>query len=229
MVVRIKRHPAGREEFNVDMEPKATLLELLIKLKEEEDPTLTFRSMCRAGICGTCAVKVNGKPVLACSVRVENLGEELFIEPLEGYRIIKDLAVEHETIYERLRLAKVWLMPAQEYEVLPHHLERVSRSHECILCGICDSVCPVLQTGSSFGGPLVLTRLYKHLYDPRNIKQDLENLFGLNPQLCTHCMNCSYACPKRLMPEAHIREEELLLVDKGLLRKESGGFEFLGF
>ncbi|MEJ7622175.1 MAG: 2Fe-2S iron-sulfur cluster-binding protein [Aquificaceae bacterium] len=230
MKVRIKRHPKGVEEFEVEVSQKITLLELLYKVKEELDPTLAFRSMCRAGICGTCAVKLNGKPVLACSTWVS--GEDLLVEPIDRFSVIKDLVVDHESIVKRLKDYSLWLRIGEGTISLQEDINRkTSRSWECILCGICDSVCPVLSESGLFGGPLTLTRLYKYLHDPRNAQQEttLKTLQNLKPELCTHCMNCSYACPKRLMPEGLIREEENLLVEKGLLQRQVGGFDFLSF
>ncbi|WPM31838.1 2Fe-2S iron-sulfur cluster-binding protein [Hydrogenobacter sp. T-2] len=230
MKVRIKRHPKGVEEFEVEVSQKITLLELLYKVKEELDPTLAFRSMCRAGICGTCAVKLNGKPVLACSTWVS--GEDILVEPIDRFSVIKDLVVENESMEKKLKVAKIWLRVGKEGISLHEEVNRkTSRSWDCILCGVCDSVCPVLSESELFGGPLSLTRLYKYLHDPRNMDYEatLKTLQNLKPELCTHCMNCSYACPKRLMPEGLIREEENLLVEKGLLQRQVGGFDFLSF
>ncbi len=228
MKVRIKRYPEGNEEFDLTLSEPITLLELLYRLREDLDPSLAFRSMCRAGICGTCAVRLNGKPVLACSTWIRE--GDILIEPLEGFPVIRDLVVDHEGIQARLREHKVWLTTREEQvEVREETNRQTSRSWECILCGVCDSVCPVLMSGGLFGGPLTLTRLYKHLHDPRNAQKDLKDLQNLRPDLCTHCMNCSLACPKRLMPEGLIREEENLLVEKGLLQRQVGGFDFLSF
>ncbi len=230
MKVIIKRYPKGVEKFEIEVSQNITLLELLYKVREELDPTLAFRSMCRAGICGTCAVKLNGKPVLACSTWVS--GEEVIVEPIDRFSVIKDLVVDHEGIGERLKISNVWLQVCEEGISLQEDVNRkTSRSWECILCGVCDSVCPVLSESGLFGGPLILTRLYKHLYDPRNADHEttLKTLQNLKPELCTHCMNCSYACPKRLMPEGLIKEKKNLLIEKGLLQRQVEGFDFLSF
>ena len=232
MKVRIRRYPFGKEEFEVQISPKATLLELLNHIKENYDESLSFRSMCRAGICGTCAVRVNSKTVLACSTRLDGLGDTIEIEPLNGYRVIRDLVVDHEDIYSKLKRHRIWLEPFERSMPIKEGVNTViSRSHECILCGICDAVCPVLLVEPSFGGPLTLTRYYKLIYDPRNkeVEKKIEYLTKLNPQLCTHCMNCSYACPKRLMPEGLIKKEEEVLVERGLIQKPTGGLDFLNF
>nr|BAL53659.1 fumarate reductase iron-sulfur subunit [uncultured Aquificae bacterium] len=222
----------GYIPFSLQLPENATLLDMLIKIKEDMDQSLSFRSMCRAGVCGTCAIKVNGKPVLACSTKVSIFGEELTIEPIDQFSVIKDLVVDHEGIYSKLRLWKVWMTSFEE-NIRFHQetLRKVEKSHECILCGVCDSVCPVFTISQDFGGPLLLTRYQKLVFDPRNAERDekLQTLKSINPQLCTHCMNCSFACPKKLMPEALIKEEENLLYQKGILQKPEGGFEFLSF
>ncbi|MFN7065331.1 MAG: succinate dehydrogenase/fumarate reductase iron-sulfur subunit [Aquificaceae bacterium] len=231
MKIRIKRHPFGEEEFRLDLLENLTLLDLLQRIKEEKDPTLTFRSMCRAGVCGTCAIKLDGKPALACSTWIPYEREEVLVEPIDGYRVIRDLVVDHEGLVSRLRDSEVWLYPLEKWIGVKEGVnQKTSRSWECILCGICDSVCPVMPIAPYFGGPLVLTRLYKHLFDPRNAKEErsFEVLKLLNPSLCTHCMNCSYTCPKRLMPELLIKQEEESLLEKGLLQKQTG-FDFLSF
>ncbi|MFN3870941.1 MAG: succinate dehydrogenase/fumarate reductase iron-sulfur subunit [Aquificaceae bacterium] len=230
MKLKIRRYPEGKEEFEIFTDKALTLLDLLQKAKEE-DPTLAFRSMCRAGICGTCGVKLGGKPVLACSTWIDPWEEIVIVEPLDGYEIIRDLVVEHEGMVLRLKRYKVWLHSLENNVKVSEEINRkTSKSWECILCGICDSLCPVLSVDNSFGGPLLLTRIHKYLFDPRNAKQDmsLESLREMKSNLCTHCMNCSYVCPKRLMPEFLIKQEDSLLLEKGLVQKESG-FDFLSF
>ncbi len=231
--VRIKLNRENFKDYvsySLEISKNATLLDMLVKIKEEMDQSLAFRSMCRAGICGTCAIKVNGKPVLACSTKVFVFGEEITVEPIDNVIVIKDLVVDHESLYNRLKLWKVWYDAGEKnLKVSEETIKRIERSHECILCGICDSVCPVLTTGTHFGGPLLLTRYYKLLFDPRNAQDRTQNIKSLNPDLCTHCMSCSFACPKKLMPEALIKEEEKLLQEKGIIKKREEDFGFLGF
>ncbi|MCX8075671.1 MAG: 2Fe-2S iron-sulfur cluster-binding protein [Aquificaceae bacterium] len=227
MRVKVRRHLNQWQEFEIDVRGKLTLLELLNRIKEDLDPSLTFRSMCRSGVCGTCAVKLSGKHVLACSTWIFQ-EQEITVEPIDGYEVIRDLVVDQGQVHQMLREAGVWLKP---YEANAKAKWENSRSWDCILCGVCDSVCPVLKTPSSFGGPLALTRIHKHLLDQRNADRQstLNSLLTLKPGLCTHCMNCSYACPKMLMPEALIKEEENVLIMEGLIQKRSIGFDFLNF
>lgn len=233
--VRIKLNRENFKDYasySLELNRNSTLLDMLVKIKEELDQNLAFRSMCRAGICGTCAIKVNGRPVLACSTKAFVFGEEITVEPIDKVSVIKDLVVDHGSLYSKLKLWKVWYNAGEKNtKVSASALKRIEKSHECILCGICDSVCPVLTASSNFGGPTLLTRYYKLVFDIRNttLEEKTQSLKDLNPQLCTHCMNCSFACPKKLMPETLIKEEEKLLQEKGIIKKEEGNFEFLEF
>ncbi|ADC90031.1 succinate dehydrogenase and fumarate reductase iron-sulfur protein [Thermocrinis albus DSM 14484] len=216
--------------FSVPSSSHMTLLDALWYIKENADPTISFRSMCRAGVCGTCGVKANGKPVLACSVDISSFGGRVRVEPLDGLRVIRDLVVDHEALVERLRRNRVWMVPTSENKPLPPSLfRRLERGYECIMCGLCDSVCPVLIQNNSFGGPMAFAKAYPILLDPRN-KDPRWQALALKENLinaCTHCKNCSLACPKSVMPEALISLEENYLVSLGLLeknRQEDFGF-----
>ncbi len=233
MKVKLRRYREGKfetHEYELEFEGKPTVLEVLNRIKEELDPSLSFRAMCRASICGTCAVKVNGEHRLACNTRVE--GDEVLIEPADGYQPIKDLVVSHESLYEGLRSAKVWFAPREEnLKLMPEELRKTSRAWDCILCGICNSVCPPLLEGQDFGGPSLFTKVYTVLEDPRDMRGEerLVELMPLNVQSCVHCSNCNLFCPKGCMPERWITIIEGKLVQKGYIQKKSEDFGFLGF
>ncbi len=232
MKVKIKRFREGEfriEEYEVDADERNTVLDVLIKIKEEKDPTLSFRAMCRSSICGTCAVKINGVPKLACNTRVE--GDEILIEPLND-RVIKDLVVEHDSIYEKLKSNRVWIIPEEKNKnISPQDIKLIEKARDCILCGICDASCPPLLEGVNFGGPLLFTRLYGVIEDKRNRASGelLKTAANLNIRGCVHCSNCNIYCPKGCMPERWITVLENKLVQKGLLEKKTDDFGFLGF
>ncbi|SHK46652.1 succinate dehydrogenase/fumarate reductase iron-sulfur subunit [Thermocrinis minervae] len=211
--VLIKR-AEGYQPYTVEVYKGMTILDLLNAIKEK-DPTLSYRHFCRAGVCGTCAVRVNSKPVLACSTKVEGLDTPIKIEPLYNFPVIKDLVVDHEPLIDRVKglFSRNGLVDQDEWTY---------RSYECILCGVCDEVCPVLAESHAFGGPMYFLRAYKHI---KEVYPSLKEKFI---QLCTHCNNCSLACPKRLFPETAIRKEENYLQELGLLPKPAG-FDFLSF
>lgn len=216
-------------EFEVEAEERPTVLEILQKVKEI-DPTLSFRAMCRASICGTCAVKVNGEHRLACNTRVS--GDEVLIEPVDGPPPIRDLVVSHEGIFESMRKSKVWLVPREEnLRLTPSQLTRTSKAWDCILCGICNNVCSPLIEGKDFGGPALTTKIYSIEEDPRDAlgEERLKDVFRLNLQNCVHCGNCNLFCPKGCMPEKWITVLEGKLVQKGYIQKKMEDFGFLGF
>jgi len=227
---RFREDAFETEEYSVEGAQGLTVLELLYRIREELDPTLSFRAMCRSSVCGTCAVKVNGEHRLACSTRVK--GEEVLIEPVDGAVPIRDLVVSQEEIPDRLRGAKAWVVPSRgEVRVTPADVKRLSRPRDCILCGICDSVCPPLLEGRSFGGPLLLTRLYSVMTDPRDGEGEerLRGIAELNVQACVHCGNCNLYCPRSCMPERWITLTEGRLLQKGYIQKKEEDFGFLGF
>ncbi len=232
MEVRVKvRRAHTVSEYRVEAQESSTVLDLLNFIKENMDPTLSYRSMCRAGVCGTCAVMVNSKPILACSTKALELGRELLIEPLQGFEVIRDLVVDHARLVERIR--GIRLEPtSKNREVFPQELVKMERSWECILCGACDAVCPVLSESPSFGGPMAFIRAYKHIHDPRNSQPRtiLALIKDRYINLCTHCRNCSLTCPRLLYPELAIAQEESILISEGLLEKPTQtDFGFLGF
>ena len=217
------------KEFEVEAGENPTVLEILQKIKEI-DPTLSFRAMCRASICGTCAVKVNGEHKLACNTKVK--GDEVLIEPVDGSVPIRDLVVSHEEMFFSMKRNRVWLLPREENTRLtPVQIARTSNASDCILCGICNSVCPPLVEGKDFGGPALITKIYSIEEDPRDAlgEERLKDILGLNLQNCVHCSNCNIFCPKGCMPEKWISILEGKLTRKGYLQKKVEDFGFLGF
>lgn len=197
MKVSIRRFSEGSfrvDHFELEVSGNPTILELLIKIKEEHDPTLSFRAMCRASVCGTCGVKVNGENRLACTTRVE--GEEVLIEPLDNHTPIKDLVVAQDSIPDLLKRYKLWVEPKEEVNVSKGDIGKISRARDCILCGICNGVCPPMAEGKPFAGPLAFTRLYAVMEDPRDRagRERLSVATSMRPQECVHCSNCTLFC-----------------------------------
>ncbi|NPA33024.1 MAG: succinate dehydrogenase/fumarate reductase iron-sulfur subunit [Aquificae bacterium] len=231
MKVRLGRYREGGfvyEDYELDAEGK-TVLEILQDIKERIDPTLSFRAFCRAGICGTCAVKVNGQHKLACRTRVWG---DITVEPVDIAKPIRDLVVEHETMHQKLREGKVWFDPLPtNIPLKPDELRTTQRSWDCILCGICNWVCPALAQDGSFGLASTFTKAYGVIFDKRNANREekLRAVAGLNPHLCTHCKNCTFACPNDCNPELLIKLIEGELVKEGLIQRKEQDFGFLGF
>ncbi len=224
MRVSVKRFKDGEFEvhsFELESKGNPTILEILTEIKERHDPTLSFRAMCRSSICGTCGVRVNGRSVLACTERVT--GDEILIEPLEGFEPIRDLVVSHEEIFSSLRRAGVWRgskeSPAPPFGSL--------QAQNCILCGICNSVCPPILEGKNFGGPLLFTKFYAVRGEEASGGLGLEGIKEENIKGCVHCSNCNLSCPKGCMPERWITILEASMVRMGYIQKEAQDFGFL--
>ncbi len=232
MKVKLKRFTGEgyiTDVFEVEAGDNPTVLEILYRIREEIDPSLSFRAMCRAGICGTCAVKVNGEHKLACNTKVS--GDEVLIEPVDSSIPIKDLVVFQDVLFEKLKEGRVWLVPKKDIKLLPEDLKKTSKAWDCILCGICNNVCPPLAEGKDFGGPAFFTKFYSISEDPRDkIGEDrLKDLIPFNIQSCVHCSNCNIYCPKGCMPERWITLLEGRLTQKGYIQKKTEDFGFLGF
>jgi len=184
MHLSIRRHQEGKsydETFDVASLKVTTLLAALYEIKAKLDPTLTFDAGCRSGICGACAVRVNGREVLACSHTPAD-GDR--IEPLQYHPVQRDLKVDHSKALQTLDAAlpfKKKESPSDSHQnhspftihhpsvppLSPKEEERFRRQSDCILCDSCYSVCPVLAVNPDFLGPFALTRALRYIEDPR--------------------------------------------------------------
>ncbi len=214
--LKVKRQTPGEEayfqSYEVPYEEGMTLLSALQKIKEEIDPSLTFRHFCRAGICGTCAVMVNGFPKLACKEQVLPyvlFGEELVVEPLSNFKVIRDLAVDKEEVLRKVKGLHLWIKEkSQDVRIDPELSRRIENSADCILCFACQSYCPqVLE--EKYAGPLFFAKLYRFYIDPRDEEKSLRSAQAVvegNLYHCLSCNKCNNVCPKEVEPATLIRE-----------------------
>ncbi len=208
--VRVKRDK-GYSTYEVDYKEGMTVLSLLNYIKENIDESLSFRHFCRAGICGTCAVKVMGFPKLACKEPVIDhilLKDEIVIEPLDKFEVIKDLVVDHEDIVEKGKKYRTWLNPKDENIPVDKDTEdEIEKSADCILCLACQSYCPqVLE--DKYAGPLYFAKMYRYLIDPREYDENrydeaIKEGFIYH---CLSCNKCNNVCPKEVEPATLIRK-----------------------
>jgi len=180
-----------------------TLLKALFHIKQKEDNTLTFSSSCRSGVCGTCAVRVNGKEVLACSY---NFQEDDLVEPLAYHEIQRDLKVNKQKVRETLKTSTAWLQKYQKTEISEKQVQVTEKQSDCILCDSCYSSCPVLEVNPNFIGPFALTRAYRYTADPRegDIQAIVDNIQSNGIWDCTLCGNCTEVCPQGIDPKMDI-------------------------
>ncbi|RMH79422.1 MAG: succinate dehydrogenase/fumarate reductase iron-sulfur subunit [Acidobacteria bacterium] len=214
--LRIKRQEkdldAYYQSFEVPYQEGMTLLSALQKIKEDTDQSLAFRHFCRAGICGTCAVMVNGFPKLACKEQVLPyvlFGEELVVEPLKNFEVIKDLVVDHERAIDRMKRLQLWIKEFQgDPRIPPYISSKIEGSADCILCFACQSYCPqVLE--ERYAGPLFFAKFYRFYSDPREDRKELRSIQAVkegNLYHCLSCNKCNNVCPKEVQPATLIRE-----------------------
>ena len=213
------------DTFEIDLDNCGPMvLDALIKIKNEIDPTLTFRRSCREGICGSCSMNMNGKNGLACTTSMEELLGEVRITPLPHMDVVKDLVPDFTHFYAQYASIRPWLQtvtPApsgKERLQSPEQREKLDGLYECILCACCSTACPSYWWNSDkFLGPAILLQAYRWLADSRDEMtgerlDQLEDPFRL--YRCHTIMNCANACPKGLNPAKAIAETKKLMVER---------------
>ena len=219
--------------YDVPQTPRTTVLDGLLHIQRHHDRTLSFRYACRAAMCGTCGVRVNGVERLACSTRLEAVpGRDVVVEPLRHLPVIRDLMVDFEPFFEAWRTVKPSFMPVPALQptsdktpgpavIAPDSRERtvIDRHRECISCGICFSACDVVSINPGFLGPAAITRSFCLVMDSRD-RGGEERLDVLNRESgCWRChthTTCSELCPKGLDPTLAIEEVKRLLAGRAL-------------
>ncbi len=230
MKITIKRYHPHFDPPSIDMEYEVpenmTLLEALHHIKQTKDRTLSFASMCRSGVCGSCAVKVNGKEQLACEYRAQD-GD--YIEPLSVVEVIRDLIVDFNASLDTLQRASAY--PLQMHSGMSEDEERlVERQSDCILCHSCYSSCPVFETKSSFLGPFALTRAYRYVVDSREEEKraHIDAVIENGIWDCTLCGNCTEVCPQGIDPKSDILMLQSMASRFGYVNPNLSGFGSFG-
>ncbi len=201
------------------------ILDAIIKIKNEIDATLTFRRSCREGICGSCAMNIDGTNTLACLKGIDEVSGAVNIYPLPHLPVVKDLVPDMGQFYAQHRSIEPWLKttsPEPEKEWLQSHEDRVKLDglYECILCACCQTSCPSYWwNGERYLGPAVLLQAYRWVIDSRDEATGerldaLEDPFRL--YRCHTILNCTKACPKNLNPGKAIAELKKMMVERQL-------------
>ena len=212
------------DSFGVDLDSCGPMvLDALIKIKSEQDPSLTFRRSCREGICGSCSMNMGGRNGLACTTAIEDLGGEIRITPLPHMDVIKDLVPDFTHFYRQYASIQPWLKtksaaPSGERLQSPEDRAKLDGLYECILCACCSTSCPSYWWNSDkFLGPAILLQAYRWLADSRDEAADerlaqLDDAFRL--YRCHTIMNCANACPKGLNPAKAIAETKKMELER---------------
>ncbi len=219
------------DEHTVEMPETQSVLDAILKVRDETDGSIGIRCSCQQAICGSCGVRMNGKPGLACNTHLEEAAQRghatgwnppregqreavIEVEPMGNMPVIRDLIVDMDEVHwKKIQRVTPWLInkepiPEREY-VVPHEaMVDVTQTMACIQCGACVSDCLSMEVDPQFIGPAALAKAYRFVGDPRDA-QHHERLRDLSEDPhgiydCTHCFNCIDACPKGVDPMSQI-------------------------
>jgi len=206
------------QEYEVPSEEDSTVLEALYLVKNRVDHGIAFRASCRMSSCGSCGMKINGRPRLACETRVSELrGGAITLQPMDNFLIVRDLVVDLEPFFSRHAALMPGLErkdtveqegPTGEYLMTQGQLDSLVQFTYCIKCGLCSSACPTGATDSKFPGPQALAQEYRYLEDPRD--EGAEKRLDLVDKdhgvwRCHFAGTCSAVCPKGVDPALGIQ------------------------
>ena len=195
------------KEYVVEVEPTDRVLDALNSIKWYSDGSLTYRRSCAHGVCGSDAMRINGVNRLACKVLMRDVGERVTIEPLIGFKVIKDLVVDMEAFFAQFRSVLPYLIndeePAGGRERLQsiEQRERFDDTTKCILCAACTTSCPSYWADDNFVGPAAIVNAHRFIFDSRD-NGAAERLDKLNERegvwRCRTVFNCTEACPREI-------------------------------
>ena len=193
------------DTFMVEAEPTDRVLDLLEHVKSYHDGTLSFRRSCAHGVCGSDAMRINGRNFLACKVLVKDLGvDKITVEPMLGLKVIKDMIVDMEPFFDHYRSMMPYLVndeppPNRERLQSPDERARYDDTTKCILCAACTTSCPSYWANDRYYGPAAIVNAHRFIYDSRD-RAGAERLKILNDQFgvyrCHTIFNCTEACPR---------------------------------
>lgn len=197
----------GYRTYRVTADPSDRILDCLNRIKWEQDGTLGFRMSCGHGVCGSDALKINGRCALACQKLAREVeGREVVLEPLPSFRVLKDLVVDLDPFFERVRLIRPYLIPAgappdKERIQAPEDSRKVNEVIRCILCACCTAACPVVGENERYLGPAPLVWAFRYIFDSRDSVRS-DRLAQLDsPDGAWGCVNhfeCTRVCPKEI-------------------------------
>src|SRR3712207_6386016 len=207
------------EDFAVDLDGHRSVLDGILQARDRDDGSIGIRCSCRAAICGSCGVRINGRPNLARPTHLEKAAETatdgvITVEPMGNMPVVKDLIVDMDAVHwKKIQRVTPWLLPdgpppEREYIVPPESMIDITQTMACIQCGACVSDCLSMEVDPLFVGPAALAKAYRFVGDPRDgqryerLKDLSEDPHGIYD--CTHCFNCIEACPKGVAPMSQI-------------------------
>lgn len=215
------------QSYKIRVIPGLTILMVLLRIRDEIDGTLAFRSSCRSAVCGSCAMVINGKIDLACRTQAASFGTRtIILEPLPNMQIIKDLVVDMTPFWNMYEKVKPFLIrngtpPEKEIPQTEEDRKKIDQYVPCILCASCYGACPVLARDPDYIGPAALSKLQRFMLDSRDERPD-DFLETVNSDKgvwgCDTVLRCIEACPKDVRPT-----DSIVGLRKQLIRKKLSG------
>ncbi|MEE1927933.1 succinate dehydrogenase iron-sulfur subunit [Streptomyces sp. TRM 70351] len=212
------------EDFTIEIDPKERVLDALHKIKWELDGTLTFRRSCAHGICGSDAMRINGRNRLACKTLIKDINPEkpITVEAIKGLTVLKDLVVDMEPFFQAYRDVMPFLVaqgnePTRERRQSAEDRERFDDTTKCILCAACTSSCPVYWNDGQYFGPAAIVNAHRFIFDSRDDAGE-QRLEILNDRdgvwRCRTTFNCTDACPRGIEVTKAIQEVKRALITR---------------
>jgi succinate dehydrogenase / fumarate reductase, iron-sulfur subunit len=227
-------------DYTADLPPERSVLDGILQAKDRVDGSIGIRCSCRAAICGSCGVRVNGRSRLACNTRLSDAlagarDGAITVEPMGNMPVIKDLIVDMEAVHwKKVQRVVPWLLPAeeppegQEYIVPAEAMLDVTQAMACIHCGVCVSACLSMEVDPDFIGPAALAKAYRFVGDPRDGEHEsrltdlAEDPHGIYD--CTHCFACVEVCPKDVAPMDQIMRLRRRATEDFGIKDENNGY-----
>ncbi len=203
------------DSYRVQRVSQMTVLDALFAIQNEQDDSLSFRSACRVGMCGSCGMMINGKPRLACQTGVEQVGAEFTVEPLRNLPVLKDLVADMDPFMEKYARVIPYLVPKDPEApplVLPADSDErgiIDENLQCITCGLCYAGCGAATADEEFLGPAALNRAYTLIQDPRDATPEERMKVVEDPRGIWRCRTqiaCTAYCPRHLSPTHTIQQ-----------------------
>lgn len=212
------------EDFEIEIDPKERVLDALHKIKWDMDGSLTFRRSCAHGICGSDAMRINGRNRLACKTLIKDINpsKPISVEPIKGLTVLKDLVVDMDPFFQAYRDVMPFLVtkgnePTRERLQSPEDRERFDDTTKCILCAACTSSCPVFWNDGQYFGPAAIVNAHRFIFDSRDEAGE-QRLEILNDKdgvwRCRTTFNCTDACPRGIEVTKAIQEVKRALITR---------------
>ncbi|NPA66041.1 MAG: succinate dehydrogenase/fumarate reductase iron-sulfur subunit [Epsilonproteobacteria bacterium] len=230
------------DEYDMEVTSEEVVLDILNRIKWDHDGSFSYRRSCRHGICGACAIKVNGRSTLACKERmfdmIELFGEEITLEPLSIKRAVKDMIIDKGDFWEKHDAVKPYLVdeieehPETENIVMPEDEHKLLDSDLCIQCGACHYACPVVEINEDYFGPAAFVAAYRFSADVRDKEpQRLKdvNEMGQGVWDCVKCFECVEVCPKEINPLEKITKLHNMAFQEGVAQNNVAVRHAVGF